>query len=386
MTHTRRKRLIALLCALVGAITAAVPIITAGEEGQILATGHRPTALLLDHAAGRLLVSQAGRIAGAGDAVVSIFNSHSGQLLAQVGAQGSPEVVAWSLDRRGAVIEDTSRGSLLLVDSYGHAHGPVAPRPVVPDAENSTSVADTALFPGVRAGPASLRIVSGSLYWTAADQEPRLIALPMVPLTLIADPSARRVLVFGSRDAGLPEAFGGPGVCSVIDTRTGKVQRTLSVGTGPWHPALDRHLHRAFVANAGSGTVTIIDSRTGRIVRTIDVGDHPAAVAVDERHHRVFVALQGTQVCPALSRCSGTDWAGDGQVVALTADGVRLHSWRTGGIPFAVAADDATGHVFVLDSGGAMHHPPSWLPGWLGRWWPESTKPAPGRVIMLSST
>lgn len=67
MTHIRRKRRIALLCAIAVVMTAVAHAITTGDEGQVLATGHRPTALLLDHAAGQLLVSQVGQSVGGGN-------------------------------------------------------------------------------------------------------------------------------------------------------------------------------------------------------------------------------------------------------------------------------------------------------------------------------
>ena len=44
---------------------------------------------------------------------------------------------------------------------------------------------------------------------------------------------------------------------------------------------------------SGAGSVSVLDSQTGRLVRTLSVGHGPVALVVDARANRVVVACRG---------------------------------------------------------------------------------------------
>jgi YVTN family beta-propeller protein len=79
----------------------------------------------------------------------------------------------------------------------------------------------------------------------------------------------------------------------VLDTRTGKLLRTVAVGALPTAVAVDERIGAVFVANAGSHSVSVLKASTGTVRRTIEVGTAPVAVAVEAGGGRVFVANKG---------------------------------------------------------------------------------------------
>jgi YVTN family beta-propeller protein len=48
---------------------------------------------------------------------------------------------------------------------------------------------------------------------------------------------------------------------------------------------------RLFIANNGDNSVSMLDTATGRVVRTVSVGTGPGAVAVDEGANDVVVLM-----------------------------------------------------------------------------------------------
>lgn len=142
----------------------------------------------------------------------------------------------------------------------------------------------------------------------------RTIRLPASPISMISDERRGRLFVALSR----PDANGnadGPGLVSTIDSRSGRILRTVAVGQNlglvasgqdRFPLALDERRGRLFVAVQGSvgrqgfygapkgyGKVAILDARTGSIVRAITVGMRPQAMIVSERTGRLFVATGG---------------------------------------------------------------------------------------------
>ena len=82
----------------------------------------------------------------------------------------------------------------------------------------------------------------------------------------------------------------GDDTVSVIDTATGAVSATIPVGPAPSGVAITPDGKHVYVANNGSGllgtgvvdnTVSVIDTATGVVSATITVGNGPVGVAVD---------------------------------------------------------------------------------------------------------
>src|SRR5207248_3076665 len=122
------------------------------------------------------------------------------------------------------------------------------------------------------------------------------------------DKRAGRALVVSASADSWNGAPTGQGRVSVLDARTGALLRTVNVGPGSVTLAVDERAGHAFVANTGriqwyhnaDGTdsyravnpsLSLLDTRTGRVLRTITLGGQvPYALAVDARTSRVFVA------------------------------------------------------------------------------------------------
>ncbi len=62
---------------------------------------------------------------------------------------------------------------------------------------------------------------------------------------------------------------------SVIDTATGVVSATITVGNAPIGVTITPDGKHVYVANNGDGTVSVIDTATGAVSATIAVGNDP---------------------------------------------------------------------------------------------------------------
>ena len=66
----------------------------------------------------------------------------------------------------------------------------------------------------------------------------------------------------------------------MIDTATGVVSDTITVGNGPVGVAVTPDGKHVYVANTGDNTVSVIDTATGAVSATIPVGTSPVRVAI----------------------------------------------------------------------------------------------------------
>lgn len=68
------------------------------------------------------------------------------------------------------------------------------------------------------------------------------------------------------------------------------VGQTFSdVGPTPHFSAVDQRLHKLFVSNLAKGTVTVLNSRTGKVLSTISLGGTVHTVMMDQKTQRVYV-------------------------------------------------------------------------------------------------
>lgn len=118
---------------------------------------------------------------------------------------------------------------------------------------------------------------------------------------------------------------------------------TILLDVNPQGVAVDTRAGRAFIANTGfnnSGrTVSVLDSRTGQLIQTVTVGRGPSSVAVNEQTGRLFVANSGYQ-----------DGSGshDGSIAVVdTRSGRVLRRTPTAGTPLFVTIDALTGRGVV---------------------------------------
>ncbi len=185
---------------------------------------------------------------------------------------------------------------------------------------------------------------------------------------------------------------------SVIDARSRRL--VAQVPTGRWAPsavAVNPATHLVYVTAATFGAiedhsaVVVIDGRTNRIVRTISVGPGPKAIAVNPRTNRIYVTGQsGTDSGQALAVIDGVSntllatipigpfaryydnplgLAVNAQTNAVFAtnplegtlyivDGARnaiASATAIGNEPTAVAVDETTNRVFVTEARSGAH-------------------------------
>jgi len=128
----------------------------------------------------------------------------------------------------------------------------------------------------------------------------------------------------------------GPAGVNMLDAASGRYLRTIPMGITPSAVAGDERTERAFIVDPGSNTVFMLDTRSGAVVGARSMLVTPASVTVDVTTDQAFVTTDSPFV-DVLDARSG----------AL----VRTLVVRASGGPLAV--DGRSGHVFVLDSGGA---------------------------------
>ncbi len=212
------------------------------------------------------------------------------------------------------------------------------------------------------------------------------------PRAVAVDERRGRVFVASSGVAS-----GGSGL-NVLDARTGTVLRIQPLTTSPLALAVDALTGRVFLVNGardaygaalGISSISTLDAQSGAILRTVPIPENLnlASIAVDARRGRVFVSSQGAQDPARPGALMGA-----GSVYVLDArSGALLRTLPAGIGPVAMAVDDATGRVVVLDMGGTVDIRDgwTWAPGWLRHVLPflpsgqVSTRPIPSSVRVL---
>ncbi|WP_410668450.1 YncE family protein [Amycolatopsis sp. cmx-4-68] len=184
---------------------------------------------------------------------------------------------------------------------------------------------------------------------------------PVTGLAYVADPQA--------------------GTVTVVDPRSASVRDVIDVGGEPGDVAVDARAGRIYVANPPAGTVVVLDSRTHDLVSVVGAGAGASTLAVDEQAERVYVASGGTGTLAVLDGvsctlaalvpgpkpslagiavdpgrrlvyCAGTTT--DSVEVFSIDTGKFVASVRVGRNPTAVAVHNASGTVYVANSG--IHH------------------------------
>jgi YVTN family beta-propeller protein len=226
---------------------------------------------------------------------------------------------------------------------------------------------------------------------TASGRALRPLAAGGCPEVVGVDAPAHRLIVTIWDDATV----------RLLDDRSGVVLHTATLS--PIHRALavDAHTRRVFVADDADSTVSVLDARTGDVlqVRAVVADVSPAmsclhatgearlrgscvyvvAMAAEPPRGRVFILTgRGPGV-------AGAQWPG-GVSVLDVASGRLRRSVTVGISPVAMAVDDASGHLFVVnqwaeEASGASQTGLSGLsrlvPSWLRHWVPWLSNPAP---------
>jgi len=243
----------------------------------------------------------------------------------------------------GAVaLLDTSTNAILDRVAVGGSGNAVA----VDDALHRAFVATTLLPPFVPAPVGTtLRVLD-----TRSGRLLRTIRVGNAPIAVAVDGRTGHVFVAtrGLTRAGIPT----PGRVLTLDARTGTVTHVATVGISPRTIAVATTTRRIFVVNQDSDNVSMLDARTGRLLHTTPLGhapcdagdDSPCTAAVDARTGRVFVA----------SYTANTAGSGMGTISMLDArTGVILRTIPVHGRPYAAAVHGRAGHAFITNLGDA---------------------------------
>lgn len=211
----------------------------------------------------------------------------------------------------------------------------------------------------------------------------RQLAAPPGCYSAMVDESSGWVYVLATGPVTPAAVPLGPGRLVAYDLRTGARRIDALVGLAPWAEAIDTRTQRVFVANLRSNTVSVIDEHSGRVVRTVAVGSQPHAVVVDDQTGRVFVATGAGTTIPAntivmLDARTGAVLRviptgphsfmsalvvaraqrlvamadGGGTVLALdAATGAQRYRTEVAGLPGAIAVDERHGRLVVTGTG-----------------------------------
>jgi YVTN family beta-propeller protein len=125
-------------------------------------------------------------------------------------------------------------------------------------------------------------------------------------------------------------ANSGSNTVSIINTATGAVVATVSVGTTPTGVAITPNGSAVYVTNAGSNTVSIINTITRKVTATVSVGSGPNGVAITPNGAHAYVAngASGTVsiVNPVTQKVTATVSVGSTPTgVAITPNGSAVY-------------------------------------------------------------
>ncbi len=119
-------------------------------------------------------------------------------------------------------------------------------------------------------------------------QTGRLVRVTPVPDArgIVVDSHSGRILVSGN-SAGTGMSL------SILDSRTGRLLRTIGPSPAPWgrwgsDPVVDAGTDRAYVSG-GNGTLCVLDIRDGRVIRTLPLGGQYDRLALDEQARRIIL-------------------------------------------------------------------------------------------------
>ena len=119
----------------------------------------------------------------------------------------------------------------------------------------------------------------------------------------------------------------------MTDIRLNDSRAALQCDGAPMNLAVHPGLKRAYVALHGSGRVAVIDAVNNRLIECITTNSGTTGVAVDPSRNRLYVTNRDGK---------------DLQVFDISAQPARLvQDLPLGGVPYFVAADSASGKVFV---------------------------------------
>jgi YVTN family beta-propeller protein len=156
----------------------------------------------------------------------------------------------------------------------------------------------------------------------------------------------------------------GAGTVSVIDTRSGAVTATITVGAAPSGVVFSPNGTRAYVANHFGNSVSVIDTRTHAVTATIPVAIYPWDIAITPDGQHVYTANDGGPNTPGTvsdittQSASVRSIAGVAGANAVSVRPGGAQAYTSGGLAIATVVDTKTGALLQSPSGTPA------LPNW----------------------
>lgn len=397
--------------------------------------GMGPSAIAVDAPAGHAFV------ANSGDDTVTMFDTRSGAVLRTVAVGHTPLSLVVDAHTHRAFVLNAGSNSLSMLDTLSGAvrhtlHFPDLTALALDDQSGRLFVAGlsgqrmhgtlsmfdarrgTLLHTAAIGGPPGGWLVQSlaidarhhqgwiancgngtvSLFNTRSGRVMRTLTIGGCPIGIALATRAGRAFVSNLADQTV----------RLLDARSGVPLRAVGMETVPTSLTVDEHTARVFVASSGDDTVSVLDARTGTLRQRIALGASgvPGAcsyeaglgatctslvtVAVDARHGRAFVLAGSGLGALQSSAINGRAGALEGRVTVLNAaSGLVRRTLAVGLDPTALAVDETTEHLFVLNSQAAATTDTAasggiraawlwgWMPVWLRQGVPWLSQPAP---------
>lgn len=229
---------------------------------------------------------RAGTVLVAGDKGLTILDAATGRVLHIVAMDVAPAGVAVDARSGHAFVADPGSDTVLMLDTRTGAILRSVPMLMTPLSVTADPRSDQIFVASESPFTAVLDARSGTTL-----------------RTLVARTPVDGIMAVGDAPSGAGDGHAwvaAGGVVSMLDTQSGAVVLTSAVGQSATALAVDGRRGRAYVVTRSgsstfapggdSGALSVLDTRSGAVLKTISVGVAPTAVAVDESNGHVFVA------------------------------------------------------------------------------------------------
>jgi YVTN family beta-propeller protein len=309
-----------------------------GNVLRAVPIGQGAYALAVDEHLGRVFVPSAG------DDSLTILDANTGSVLRTIALGYSPNLVTVNTPAGRVYVTSTDGTMLTILD--GH------------DGKRLYSVAlpsePLAMAANQNFHQVLLATASGMLEARDAGTGALLHATPIggYPAALAVDAMSRRIFVANGDDATV----------RMLDARTGVLLHTAHVPSSPVAMTVVAAAGRIVVASSlgaagsgASGSVSVLDATTGQLLATTPMDGSPLAILPDERSRDALIDIN-TAILDVDATTGAT-------IRSLPVRGMRV----TGQ---AMAIDERTGHIFVVntDDSNATHH--GSILDWARQWLP----------------
>jgi len=265
-------------CGAVAGPRSVAPVTIPGALATI-PVGTPPTLLAISPDGSRVFASSTGRL--------DIIDTASNAVVATAKAPPYPTGVAVTPDGRRVLLDNVDTTRLVVVDTAtGAVQQPInLIVDIHPGGFGRLAVTADGLRAYVTNQPKQYIAVADLVAGNAVESD-----LDMRPSDVALSPDGRTLYVAGCKE------FCTTGTLQLVDTASGRLQRSFNVGPSPYRLALSPDGRRAYTTNLGGPSLSVVDLVAGTPLVTLPVGVEPSGLAVSPDGTRVYVvnSQQGT--------------------------------------------------------------------------------------------